>query len=103
MSGNTFMTSALQGNLPEENMERNQERQLNQAAFRRLSASIKQTYPPGRFLAIAGGQIIADADRFGSLRSDLETQGQDPTRVLIVQAGVAYPETGTIFAQERQV
>jgi hypothetical protein len=83
-------------------MDRIQERQHNQAAFRQLSAAINQAYPPGRFVAISDGQIIADAARFEVLRSHLEAQGKDPTQVLIIQAGVEYPETATIFSQASQ-
>ena len=35
-----------------------QERQVNQAAYRRLRDFIQQTYPPGRFLAISGARLL---------------------------------------------
>jgi hypothetical protein len=73
------------------------ERQRNQAAFRQLRSVIQQTYPPGRFLAIGGGKIIADAATFGELDSALQSQGQDSADVLVVQAGVEYPESAVIF------
>ena len=75
------------------------ERQRNQAAFRQLSGFIEQNYPPGRFLAIAGGNIIADAASFAELESSLKILGQDSVDVLVVQAGVEYPETAVIFFQ----
>jgi hypothetical protein len=78
-------------------MDPTQERQLNQAAYRRLSSFIGKTYPPGRYVAIAGGQIIADAARFGELKSLLHQMGNYSRDVLVVQAGVDYPETVTFL------
>jgi hypothetical protein len=77
-----------------------QERQVNQAAYRQLRDYIQQTYPTGRFLAISGGQIVADAARFEELNSLLHQMGNDSPEVLVVQAGIDYPETVTIFAQD---
>jgi hypothetical protein len=81
-------------------MDPTQERQLNQAAYRQLSSFIQNTYPPGRFLAISGGKIIADAARFEELNSILRQMGNHSPEVLVVQAGVDYPEAVTIFAQD---
>jgi len=78
------------------------ERQINQAAFRRLRDSIKQKYPVNRFLALAGGQIIADAASFPELQVVLKSNGYDVSDVLVVQAGAEYPDTATIFAQAFQ-
>ncbi len=77
-----------------------QDRKVNQAAFQRLKDVIARTYPPGRFVAITGGQIIADADGFREICSILKTEGKDPVHTLIVQAGVDYPEKGVIFQGE---
>lgn len=74
-----------------------QEQQLNQAAFLQLSSFISNTYPQGRFVAIADGNILADADSFKELNSMLHQQGNHFTEVLIVQAGVDYSEPMTIF------
>lgn len=74
------------------------ERQVNQAAYRRLRDEIGRTYEPGRFVALAGGQVIADAASFDELRSLLASRGQDPAKTLIVQAGVDYPEQAVIFS-----
>ena len=73
------------------------EKQPNQAAFRRLAALINETYPHGRFVAIAGGKIIADAASFAELESSLKSLGHDSADVLVVQAGVEYPESAVIF------
>jgi hypothetical protein len=76
---------------------RAQHRQQNHAAYRRLKTVIATSYPAGRFVAIFGGQIVADAGAFEEIRSRLIEQGVEPGQVLIVQAGVDYPETATIF------
>jgi hypothetical protein len=80
-------------------MDPTQERQLNQAAYRQLRSFIQQNYPTGRFIAISGGKIIADAGHFEELNSILHQMGNDSPEVLVVQAGVDYPETVTIVAQ----
>jgi len=77
------------------------ERQKNQTAYRRLLTWINQTYPSGWFVAIAGGEVVADAERFEEIRSQLLTLGHDPTKALVVQAGVEYPETAIIFVEGR--
>ena len=81
-------------------MDAMQERQLNQTAFRQLKGFILKTYPSGTFVAISGGNIIADAARFDELNSILHGMGNHSPEVLIVQAGVDYPETVTIFGQD---
>jgi hypothetical protein len=75
------------------------DRQLNQAAYRRLAASINQTYPPGRFVAIAGGQIVADAGRFDEMHARLSAMGISPPEALVVEAGIEYPDAAVIFAR----
>jgi hypothetical protein len=77
---------------------RTKEQELNEAAYRRLEESIKQDYPYGWFVAIAGGEIIGDAGDFMTLHKALKAAGRDPRKVLIVQAGHIYPEYATIFA-----
>lgn len=54
------------------------ERQVNQAAFRQLNGFIQQTYSPGRFLAISGGKVIADAVDFEGL--DVASERWEMTR-----------------------
>jgi len=73
------------------------DRQLNQAAYRRLRTTIDQTYPKGRYVAIHQGHIIADAASSDELRRHLVTEGLDPTQILFVQAGVDYPEFAFIL------
>jgi hypothetical protein len=79
-------------------MNTSDERQRNQAAFRQLRDLIRETYPAGRFVAISGGKIVADAARFDELNTILHQRGEHATAVLVVQAGAEYPETVTIFA-----
>lgn len=79
-----------------------QDRQLNQAALPRLWSVIRQTYLPGRFLAISEGKIIADAASFRELNAILHRMGNHSPEVLVVRAGADYPETAMIFAQDSQ-
>jgi hypothetical protein len=60
-------------------------------------ALIEKSYPPGRFLAISGGKVIADAVEFEGLHSTLRKMGNDLPDVLVVQAGTDYPENVVIF------
>ena len=83
-------------------MNSTQARHLNQVAHRQLSGFIKQSYPPGRFVAISEGKIIADALSFAELNSVLHQMGNHSPDVLVVQAGEDYPEKVTIFHQESQ-
>ena len=78
------------------------ERQVNQAAFRQLNGFIQQTYSPGRFLAISGGKVIADAVDFEGLDVALRKMGNDSADVLVVQAGTDYPENVVICCQGSQ-
>ncbi len=82
-------------------MDEHSRRATNHAAYRQLKDTLAQTYEAGRFVAIADGQIAADADSFAQLRSHLIALGKDPAGVLIVEAGVDYPETAFIFSLDR--
>lgn len=75
------------------------EHQLNQQAFRQLRDFIQGNYPPGRFVAIATGKIIADAATFADLDAKLIAIGQETSDILVVQAGVDYPDSAFIFMQ----
>lgn len=78
-------------------MKQADERALNQAAYRRLSGFINQSYPSGRFVAITGGSIAVDADTFAEVNLSLERMGCRSSDALIVQAGVDYPDSVTVF------
>ncbi|MGH7174530.1 MAG: hypothetical protein ACRELF_09545 [Gemmataceae bacterium] len=73
------------------------EYERNNAAYRRLKETISRTYPHNWFVGIADEQVVGAAADFRALESLLRTQGKDPRRVLVVQAGVDYPEYVTIF------
>lgn len=74
-----------------------QSRAVNQAAYRRLRERIREEFPRGRFVGIAGGQIVADAGTFKELDAALTRIGFASPEVLVVEAGVEYPEKATIF------
>lgn len=74
------------------------ERERNNAAYQRMKETINQTYPRGSFVGIADDQIVGAAANFRDLECLLQAQGRDPRRILVVEAGVAYPEHVTIFA-----
>jgi major membrane immunogen (membrane-anchored lipoprotein) len=66
-------------------------------AYRQLKATIDRSYPRGWFVAVADGKIVAAAADFHELEGTLQGQGRDPRTVLVVEAGVDYPEYVTIF------
>ena len=78
-------------------MDQSPEESLNQAAYQRLRVSLCARYPHGTFVAIAGGNIVADGGSFDELEIALDKMGFDSPDVLVVQAGVHYPENATIF------
>ena len=75
----------------------NTNREVNQSAFRKLKPNIDQSFPYGRFVAIDGGQIVADAGEFGELTRQLAAAGRNAREVLVVQAGYDYPEYAEIL------
>lgn len=72
-------------------------RETNQASFRRLKPSLDKSYPHGQFVAIDGGQVVADAPSFEELDQKLLGLGKESPDVLVVQAGHEYPEWVDIF------
>ena len=75
-----------------------QEDEPNDTAYRRMKERIDEKHPQGWFVAIADDQVVAAAADFHELERVLRAQGKDPRRVLVVEAGVDYPEFVTIFA-----
>lgn len=67
-------------------MDRSQ--RMNEAAYLGLRAGIDTQYPSGQFVAIADGQVVADAASFDDLLVSLRKRGMEPSNVLVVQAGV---------------
>jgi hypothetical protein len=78
-------------------MAGDQEYERNNAAYQRMKGMIERTYPRGWFVGIADDQLVGAAATFGDLESLLRAQGTDPRRVLVVEAGVDYPDYVTIF------
>jgi hypothetical protein len=76
-----------------------QDYERNNAAYRRLKDKIAQTYPKGWFVGIADEKVVGAAATFGELKTLLREQGRDPREVLVVEAGVDYPEHVTLFLE----
>jgi len=68
------------------------DQEINENAYRQLKDSIKRDYPAGRFVAIDGGKIVADAATFDELDEMLNTLGKTSPDIMVVEAGVDYPE-----------
>ncbi len=67
-------------------------RQRNQAAFKQMKQDLDKRYLPGWFVALDEGEIVADAATFDDLTAALAAIGKDRPDILVVQAGVNYPE-----------
>ena len=67
-------------------------RQKNQAAYRQMKQELAERYPAGWFVAIDDGEVVADAARFLELNAALAAIGKDRPDVMVVQAGVNYPD-----------
>jgi hypothetical protein len=67
------------------------------AAYQRLKETIRETYPQGWFVAIAQNRIVAASADFRELKGLVRAEGFDPRSVLIVEAGVSYPDFVDIF------
>jgi hypothetical protein len=70
----------------------NGEQAQNEAAYDNLRPTIDRAYPKGRFVAIYGGRIVADAATLPELLGALAALGLDPQKSLAVQAGVHHPD-----------
>jgi len=60
-------------------------------------AEVDRKLPAGRFAAVEGGAIIADAESHRRLVELLRSQGRSAKDVLILQAGAEYPFSAIIF------
>jgi hypothetical protein len=67
------------------------------AAYERMKQTIAQSYPKGWFVGITGDKVVGAAATFRELESELRASGIDPRNVLVVEAGVAYPDFVTIL------
>lgn len=66
--------------------------------YSEIKRQIDRRFPSGRFVAVEAGQVVADADSHRKLVEELHAAGKGPKDMLIVQAGVDYPESAVIFA-----
>ena len=78
-------------------MPEREEYERNTESYLRLKETIQKTYPHGWFVGIAEGRIVGAAADFQSLETSLREQGTDPRGVLVVEAGVDYPQYVTIL------
>ncbi|HUY36369.1 MAG TPA: hypothetical protein VMV69_26765 [Pirellulales bacterium] len=78
-------------------MNMRQENERDNTALRQMKKTIDEIHPRGWFVAIADDQIVAAAADFHELEGVLRAQGKDPRSILVVEAGVDYPEYVTIF------
>ncbi len=69
-----------------------EEQALNQAAYTRLKGEIDRTYPKGRFVALGGGQVIADSESIDAMLVKLAELGWEPLKTMVVQAGDETPD-----------
>jgi hypothetical protein len=67
------------------------------ADFENLKRQVDARFPPGRFVAIESGQVVADAENHRRLVEQLKAAGKSPRNLLIVEAGIEYPTSATIF------
>jgi hypothetical protein len=65
-------------------------RHLNDRAFWRLKPYIDKTYPPGQYIGIVDGKIVADAADFDTIHEKLKTIESRIDHRMVVQAGVTY-------------
>jgi hypothetical protein len=86
------ITPALRSQIME-----NQTKTQNLETYRRLREVIGASYAPGWFVGIADDQIVGAAEKFPELTATLKSRGFDPRQVMVVEAGVAYPEKVTIY------
>lgn len=68
-------------------MTREENAALNQTAIRQLKARIDADYPPGQFVALHEGRIVADAPDADLLLEKLAALGIDPLDALADRAG----------------
>jgi hypothetical protein len=78
-------------------MAEHEEYERNYATYLRMKDTIKQTYPQGWFIGIGDEHIVGAAPSFRDLENQLRRQGIDPRKILVIEAGVEYPEYVTIF------
>ncbi len=69
----------------------------NEQAYRRMKPALDAQFPAGHFIAIEGGEVVADAATVQELRPLLFRSGKNPSDVFVVEAGADYPQFATIL------
>jgi len=65
-------------------------RYVNNRAFWRLKPYIDKTYPPGQYIGLVDGKIVADAADFDTLHEKLKLIEKRRDHSMVMQAGVNY-------------
>ncbi len=65
-------------------------RYLNDRAFWQLKPYIDKTYPPGHYIGLVDGKIVADASDFDTVREKLKLIEKRRDHSMVVQLGVNY-------------
>jgi len=65
-------------------------RYVNNRAFWRLKPYIDKTYPPGQYIGLVDGKIVADAADFDTLDKKLKLIEKRRDHSMVMQAGVNY-------------
>ena len=76
------------------------EEPVSNSDFANLKNEIDNQFPAGQFVAIEAGQIIADAESHREIVEKLDGINKSPKDMLIVQAGIEYPESAIILLNE---
>lgn len=69
-----------------------EENRVNQAAYKRLRSEIDSRYSKGRFVGLADGTIVADAESYEAIDEKLNELGLEPLKTMVVVAGDDMPE-----------
>jgi hypothetical protein len=65
-----------------------------------VKPEINRRFPLGRFVAVEAGQVVADAENHPKLVENLTSLGKSPRGMLIVQAGVEYPDSAIVLLSQ---
>ncbi|MCI0698394.1 hypothetical protein L0337_41140 [candidate division KSB1 bacterium] len=65
-------------------------RYLNDRAFWQLKPYIDKTYPPGHYIGLVDGKIVADASDFDTVHEKLKLIEKRRDHSMVVQSGVNY-------------
>ena len=66
--------------------------------FADIQRDVDARFPAGRFAAVEGGSIVADAESHAKLVEKLRSLGRSPQGLVVIQAGAHYPASAAVFA-----